>query len=78
MLCKPWLLVGDNVGMASECMLDNSLQNTSLGGSNSKVAGVCNSKAGPHGLVVLLLSIFRRAPHPSASRGALVPFYFPG
>jgi hypothetical protein len=29
-------------------------------------------------LIVLLLSIFRWALRPSATRGALVPFYFPG
>jgi hypothetical protein len=28
--------------------------------------------------VVLLLGIFRRAPHPATARGTLVPFYFPG
>jgi hypothetical protein len=28
--------------------------------------------------LVLLLCIFRRAPLPSDTRGALVPFYFPG
>jgi hypothetical protein len=28
-------------------------------------------------MIVLLLGIFRRAPCPSDTRGALVPFYFP-
>jgi hypothetical protein len=29
-------------------------------------------------MLVLLLGIFRSAPRPATTRGALVPFYFPG
>jgi hypothetical protein len=54
------------------------MHDTRHAGEKSKMKAYVTSSLNIEHMIVLLLGIFRRAPCPSATRGTLVSFYFPG